>query len=55
MYFHPETGEMVKVGEKVTYPVLARTLEIIAAEGATAFYNGSLTDDIVNGEGRDEK
>ncbi len=47
MYFHPETGETVKVGDMVKYPVLAATLRTIAEGGVSAFYNGSLTDDIV--------
>ncbi|XP_067679970.1 glutathione hydrolase 1 proenzyme-like [Haliotis asinina] len=47
MYFNNETGEAVKVGDRVKYYALADTLDRIAEEGAPAFYNGSLTDDIV--------
>ncbi|XP_071098106.1 glutathione hydrolase 1 proenzyme-like [Haliotis cracherodii] len=48
MYFHPTTGAMVKAGDTVKYPKLADTLETVATEGASAFYNGSLTDAIVS-------
>ena len=41
------TGEFFKAGEIIKMPKLARTLEIIADEGVDAFYNGSLTKDIV--------
>jgi len=29
-------------GDRVTYPDLARSLELIAREGAAAFYRGAL-------------
>ncbi|XP_046333062.2 glutathione hydrolase 1 proenzyme-like [Haliotis rufescens] len=48
MYFDATTGEPVKVGEKVKLPLLADTLNTIAEGGQSAFYNGSLTDIIVN-------
>ena len=41
------TGEFFKAGEIIKMPKLARTFEIIADEGVDAFYNGSLTKDIV--------
>lgn len=40
-------GEVLREGEIVTMPRLADTLEILAQEGAQAFYNGSLTAQIV--------
>jgi hypothetical protein len=43
---NPDTGEFYKVGEKMKRPKLARTLQIIANEGADAFYTGSLAADI---------
>ncbi|XP_067653668.1 glutathione hydrolase 1 proenzyme-like [Haliotis asinina] len=47
MYFSANGG-VVGVGDTVTYPKLADTLETISTEGALAFYNGSLTDAIVS-------
>ena len=41
------TGNFYKAGEIIKMPKLARTFEIIADEGVDAFYNGSLTKDIV--------
>jgi hypothetical protein len=46
-FFNPKTGELYKLGEKILYPRLAKTLQIIADEGINAFYNGSLAKDIV--------
>ncbi|XP_067679969.1 glutathione hydrolase 1 proenzyme-like [Haliotis asinina] len=48
MYFDATTGEPVKVGEKVKLPMLADTLNTIAEQGESAFYNGTLTDIIVD-------
>lgn len=42
-----ENGELPVFGEKIKLPELARTLKIIAKEGADAFYNGSLTRELV--------
>ena len=37
-----------KVGEELKMPNLTRTLEIIAQNGAEAFYDGELSQDIVD-------
>lgn len=41
-------GTLAKEGDYVVNLKLAKTLQVIANEGPTAFYNGSLTADIVN-------
>jgi len=45
--FENEDGSIKKEGDIVRRPQLAKTLEIIAEEGMQAFYNGSLTSDIL--------
>ncbi|XP_060080228.1 glutathione hydrolase 1 proenzyme-like [Ylistrum balloti] len=47
MVSNPQTGELLKEGEIMYLPKLGDTLETIAREGPDAFYNGSLTADIV--------
>lgn len=44
---NPQTGKFYVAGDTIKMPKLARTLEIIADEGVDAFYNGTLTKDIV--------
>jgi gamma-glutamyltranspeptidase/glutathione hydrolase len=41
-------GAPLKMGERVTQPALARTLELIAAHGAAGFYTGPVADAIVD-------
>lgn len=42
-----KTGHVKKGGEYYTLPQLAKTFRTIAKEGVNAFYNGSLTDQLV--------
>ena len=43
-----ETGQLYGAGDKITRLKLADTLQTIADEGADAFYNGSLSQSIVD-------
>ena len=47
MLTNPSTGQLYKEGEIMKHIKLANTLEAIANEGPDAFYNGSLTQDIL--------
>jgi len=40
-------GEAPRAGSRFSQPILARTLRLIAAEGPSAFYTGSIADSIV--------
>ena len=42
-----ETGELYKEGETMRLPKLSATLRKISEGGEAAFYDGSLTDDIL--------
>lgn len=44
--FAPD-GQLLQEGEIARRPALARTLRVIASQGADAFYKGPLADDIV--------
>ena len=45
--YENEDGSLKKAGDIARLPLLAKTFEIIAEEGMQAFYNGSLTSDII--------
>jgi len=45
--YENEDGSLKKQGDIIRLPLLATTLRKLAAEGAKAFYNGSLTPDII--------
>jgi gamma-glutamyltranspeptidase/glutathione hydrolase/leukotriene-C4 hydrolase len=47
IFINPQTGELFKQGEIIKRPQLAETFKAIANEGVDAFYNGSLTDNIM--------
>lgn len=46
-FTNPATGRLYVQGDTIKFPLLANTFEIISKEGPDAFYNGSLTSDIV--------
>ena len=48
MYVNKETGGLYRKGEVLKLPAIAATLETLATEGAMAFYNGSLTQAILD-------
>lgn len=47
MFVNNKTGQIFKEGENMTRPQLAYTMKVISEGGASAFYNGSLTDKIL--------
>ncbi|CAH2048572.1 unnamed protein product, partial [Iphiclides podalirius] len=47
IYVNPETLEVWNEGDMIREPTLARTLDVIAAEGPEAIHNGSLTASLV--------
>ncbi|XP_070202502.1 glutathione hydrolase 1 proenzyme-like isoform X2 [Littorina saxatilis] len=46
-YLNPKTGDLYKTGEIMILPELSETLRKISEGGEAAFYNGSLTDDLL--------
>lgn len=42
-FFDEQTGTVKKAGDTYKLPELAKTLRVVADEGANAIYNGSLT------------
>jgi gamma-glutamyltranspeptidase/glutathione hydrolase len=46
-YFYTDDGDALPVGHRLKNPAYARTLEIVAEEGARAFYEGAIARDIV--------
>jgi len=50
-YTNPDTGRLYKEGEVLRLPELAQTLSTLAQEGADAFYDGSLTQAILDDMG----
>ncbi|MBK1667896.1 gamma-glutamyltransferase [Rhodovibrio sodomensis] len=46
-YFYTDAGEPLPVGHLLKNPAYARTLEIVARDGARAFYEGAIARDIV--------
>ena len=46
-YFYTAAGAPLPVGRRLTNPAYARTLEIVAEQGARAFYHGEIARDIV--------
>nr|CAB3248949.1 gamma-glutamyltranspeptidase 1 [Phallusia mammillata] len=45
--YENDDGTLKKEGDIIKLPQLAKTMKAIATEGASAFYNGSLTKDII--------
>lgn len=48
IFIDKTTGQTYKEGDVIKRKKLAETLEIIAEEGASALYNGSLTKNFIN-------
>ncbi|XP_029999937.1 gamma-glutamyltransferase 5a isoform X1 [Sphaeramia orbicularis] len=46
--FSDENGNLLKIGDIVKFEKLADTLEIIANQGADAFYNGTIAKDLIH-------
>lgn len=45
--FSDKDGHLLKTGDVVKFEKLADTLEIIAKEGAEAFYHGTIAEDLI--------
>lgn len=48
IFINPETQDIIKQKEIIKMPKLARTLELISEQNIDVFYNGQLTQTIVN-------
>ena len=48
VFYNSMKNELYNVNSIIKRPKLAKTFEILAREGESAFYNGSLTDTIVH-------
>lgn len=47
-YFFNQDGSPIKAGQKLKNPDYAKTLQVISEQGAVAFYQGKIAQDIVN-------
>ncbi|WP_122032444.1 gamma-glutamyltransferase [Aliivibrio sp. EL58] len=47
-YFFNQDGSPIKAGQKLKNPDYAKTLQVISEQGAVAFYQGKMAQDIVN-------
>lgn len=47
IFCDPKTADVYKYGDLMKRPALARTFDVIAREGADAFYDGRLTENFV--------
>nr|XP_054587283.1 glutathione hydrolase 5 proenzyme [Nothobranchius furzeri] len=45
--FSNKNGDLLQIGDKVAFPKLADTLEIIANNGADSFYSGKIAKDLI--------
>jgi gamma-glutamyltranspeptidase len=48
IFINPATNETYKENDRIIWPSLGDTLEMISNEGAEAFYNGRLSKKIVD-------
>lgn len=46
--FSDKDGNLLKTGDTVKFEKLAETLEIIANQGADAFYTGKIAEDLIH-------
>ena len=47
MYVNKDTSKLYKEKETIKLPLIAKTLETLSKEGTKAFYNGSLTKNVL--------
>lgn len=48
IFIDPSTNAVYGVGQKVKRPQLAKTMRVIARDGASALYDGELTDALLS-------